>query len=98
VCPSVWGEAAGLVNLEAQAAGLPLIASAVGGIPEYMQDGRTGLLFPAADAAALADRVQRLADNPEECRDMGRRARDWMVENFSIPARLESYLDLYRAP
>src|SRR5262249_49879111 len=46
VCPSLWAEAAGLVNLEALGTGLPVLASRIGGIPEYVDDGVTGYLFP----------------------------------------------------
>ncbi len=98
VCPSTWAEAAGLVNIEAQACGLPVLASRVGGIPEYVMDGRTGLLFPPGDDAALAEAARRLMDDPERRRAMGRAARDLAVERFSAAARLGDYLDLYRSP
>jgi glycosyltransferase involved in cell wall biosynthesis len=98
VCPSRWAEAAGLVNLEAQACGLPVVASDVGGIPEYVADGRTGLLFPAGDHRCLAEHVGRLLADPEAARGMGREARQWVVEHFSAEARLGEYLDLYRCP
>ncbi len=96
VCPSRWGEAAGLVNLEAQATGLPVVASETGGVPEYVQDGRTGFLFPPGDAAALAQIVRLLADRPELRCTMGRAARRWAVDRFSVPARLDDFLELYR--
>jgi glycosyltransferase involved in cell wall biosynthesis len=95
VCPSRWAEAAGLVNIEAQACGLPVVAARIGGIPEYVADGRTGLLFPPEDHEALARSVLRLLDDRDECRAMGRRAREWAVEHFSPAARLEDFLDLY---
>jgi glycosyltransferase involved in cell wall biosynthesis len=98
VCPSRWAEAAGLVNLEAGACGLPVIASDIGGIPEYVADGRTGLLFPAGDHHRLAEHVGRLLADPEAACRMGREARQWVVEHFSAEARLEDYLDLYRCP
>jgi glycosyltransferase involved in cell wall biosynthesis len=95
VCPSLWAEAAGLVNLEAQACGLPVLASDIGGIPEYVADGRTGLLFPPGDADALAGQVRRLLD-PALRDALGRQARAVAVERFSVAARLHAYLDLYR--
>jgi glycosyltransferase involved in cell wall biosynthesis len=98
VCPSRWAEAAGLVNLEAQACGLPVVASDVGGIPEYVADGRTGLLFPAGDHRRLTERLGRLIADVGAARAMGLAARQWVVDRFSTDARLEEYLDLYRCP
>ena len=97
VCPSRWAEAAGLVNIEAQACGLPVLASRIGGIPEYVMDGRTGLLFPPGDDAALAAAARRLTDDPGRRRDMGRAARELAVGRFSAAARIGDYLDLYRS-
>jgi glycosyltransferase involved in cell wall biosynthesis len=96
VCPSVWAEAVGLVNMEAQACGLPVIASRVGGIPEYVEDGRTGLLFPPGDHEQLAAHLRRLYEDPSLLRDMGLAARDHAVRDFSPDARLEDYLAPYR--
>ncbi len=96
VCPSLWAEAAGLVNLEAQATGLPVLASRIGGIPEYIADGETGWLFPPGDARKLAELIDRLAGDPELCRTLGRQARLRAEQAFSIEARLEEYLNLYR--
>ena len=97
VCPSRWAEAAGLVNIEAQACGLPVLASRIGGIPEYVIDGRTGVLFAAGDHEELADAVRRLLDSPDRFRAMGREARELAVGQFSVAARLEDYLNLYRS-
>jgi glycosyltransferase involved in cell wall biosynthesis len=96
VCPSLWAEAAGLVNLEAQATALPVLASRVGGIPEYIQDGETGWLFEPGDEMKLAELINRMADDPASCARMGRQARLRAEERFSVAARLEEYLDLYR--
>jgi glycosyltransferase involved in cell wall biosynthesis len=96
VCPTL-AEAAGLVNIEAQACGLPVLASRVGGVPEYVMDGVSGVLFPPGDAEALAGAVRSLLDNPARCREMGRAARELAVERFSAPARLNEYLNLYRS-
>jgi glycosyltransferase involved in cell wall biosynthesis len=98
VCPTVWDEAAGLVILEALACGLPAIASAVGGIPEVVEDSKTGFLFAPGDDGELADRIRRLASDPGSYRQMGLAARAIVIERFSTQKRLEAYLDLYRYP
>ena len=64
VVPSLWEEAFGLAVVEAMAAGVPLVASRTGGIPELVDDGRTGLLVPPGDARALADALRLLLDHP----------------------------------
>jgi glycosyltransferase involved in cell wall biosynthesis len=96
VCPSLWAEAAGLVNLEAHACGLPVVASRVGGIPEYVVEGSTGLLFAPGDAVGLAECVRRLRDDPAGRERMARAARALAVGRFSPGSRLNDYLDLYR--
>ncbi len=96
VCPSRWAEAAGLVNLEAQACGVPMLASRIGGIPEYIAEGRSGWLFPPEDADALAGLVARLETDPALCRRMGEAARALALERFSPEVRLPELLDLYR--
>jgi glycosyltransferase involved in cell wall biosynthesis len=96
VCPSLWAEAAGLVNLEAQASGLPVIASNVGGIPEYVADGITGLLFPAGDARELAERVRCLLHDTPLCERLGKAARARVVKQFSPAARLDDMLAIYQ--
>lgn len=95
VCPSVWGEGAGLVNLEAQACGLPTVASDIGGIPELVIDGTTGFLFPPGDARALAERIDRIAGDPELHRRLGANARTRMIEHHSTESVITSYVDIY---
>jgi glycosyltransferase involved in cell wall biosynthesis len=95
-CPSLWAEAAGLVNVEALSAALPVVASRIGGIPEYVEDGRTGLLFPPGDHHALAGLLRRLHDEPQERRRLGEAARASAIERFSVPSKINDYLDLYR--
>ena len=98
VCPTLWAEAVGLVNLEALACGLPVIGSRTGGIPQFVKDGRTGFLFLPGDDAELADRIRRLATNLDERAWMGSEGRRLMVERFSTDKRVGAYLDLYRVP
>jgi glycosyltransferase involved in cell wall biosynthesis len=96
VCPSLWAEAAGLVNLEAAASGLPVIASRNGGIPEYVEDGRTGFLFLPGDHHELARCVQSLNEDSAMHQNMSAQARAWAVEKFSADSGVLEYLDLYR--
>jgi glycosyltransferase involved in cell wall biosynthesis len=96
VLPSRWQEAAGLVILEAQATGLPVVASRVGGIPEYVDEGRSGLLFAPEDARQLANHVRRLSVDTQLCRRLGQNARGLAQTRFSIECRLPEILDLYR--
>ena len=68
-------EAYGMAFLEAQAAGLPVIAGRTGGVPAVVRDGVSGLLTPIGDAAAFADAVARLLDDPAERARLGAQAR-----------------------
>jgi glycosyltransferase involved in cell wall biosynthesis len=96
VCPSRWAEAAGLVNLEALACGVPAVASNIGGIPEYVEDGETGLLFPPEDHAGLAACVRRLVEHPATHQRLRQQARARAVARFSVDSCIQDYLDLYR--
>jgi len=95
VCPSIWGEATGLVNLEALASELPVVASEIGGIPEFVENGRTGLLFPPGDHETLASQISRLVADPELHRKLSKAARVAAVEQFSIERRLPEYVRQY---
>jgi glycosyltransferase involved in cell wall biosynthesis len=96
VCPSLWAEAAGLVNLEASASGLPVIASRTGGISEYVEDGRTGFLFLPGDHHGLTRCVQSLYEDSAMHQKMSAEARTWAVEKFSADAGVLAYVNLYR--
>jgi len=75
IVPSVWPEPFGMTVSEAQNCGVPVIASAVGGIPEQVLDGQTGWLVPAADERALADRLAELLASGHRVRAMGQAGR-----------------------
>ncbi|MCZ6832117.1 MAG: glycosyltransferase [Acidobacteria bacterium] len=77
-------EGFGLVLAEAMASGRPVIASRAGGIPEVVDDGKTGLLVPPGDAPALAGALERLAGSPDELCAMGRRARQQAQVRFDV--------------
>ena len=100
LCPSVY-EPLGIVNLEAMACETAVVASDVGGIPEVVQDGETGLLvhYDAEDAAGferdIADRVNRLAADPELAARFGRAGRERAVTSFAWDAIAQQTVDLY---
>ncbi len=95
VCPSLWKEAAGLVILEAMACGLPVIGSAVGGIPEFIQPGQTGSLVPAGDPAALAAHIEQLCSSETKWKEMRAKARALAVSQFSHELRVSDAVALY---
>jgi peptidoglycan/xylan/chitin deacetylase (PgdA/CDA1 family) len=90
-------EASPNVIIEAMAAGLPVVASRVGGIPELVGDGVTGRLVPAADRQALADAVLDLLDHPERAEAFGRAARHRIEETYSFDRMVEQFEALYES-
>jgi starch synthase len=109
VCPSIY-EPLGIVNLEAMACETAVVATATGGIPEVVEDEVTGLLVPFDPvddpsrtprdperfARDIADRVNRLVDDPAEARRLGRAGRERAVSEFGWPAVAERVHALYR--
>jgi glycosyltransferase involved in cell wall biosynthesis len=81
--------------LEAMAAGLPVVAFAVGGNPEAVEGGRTGLLAPPRDAASLAAALCALLDEPERARAMGAAGRERAARDFSTGRMAAEYEALY---
>jgi glycosyltransferase involved in cell wall biosynthesis len=97
VCPSLWAEAAGLVNLEATSSGLPVIASRTGGISEYIENGRTGFLFLPGDHRELARLLLLVQKDPVLRREMGEQARAHAVDKFRADAAGCESVELYRS-
>ena len=88
-------EGLSIALLEACAAGLPVVASAVGGNPEIIEDGRTGLLFPSEDGAALEAALRRLLADHTLCAGLGRAARTWVEDHASLAAVRADYDAFY---
>jgi glycosyltransferase involved in cell wall biosynthesis len=86
---SHW-EGAPMAVIEAMAAHLPVVATAVGGVPELVVDGETGLLTPAGDEGALAAALAFLADRPEERRRFAEAAA-WRAARFDVGAMVDAY-------
>lgn len=81
--------------IEAMAAGCPVVATRVGGLPDLIQDHRTGRLVPPRDAAALASAVNDLLQNPATALAIGREARQSVRQQFSVQRLLGDMDDLY---
>lgn len=102
VCPSIY-EPLGIVNLEAMACGTAVVASNVGGIPEVVVDGETGVLVPydaaatAAFEADLAAAVNDVAADKERAAEFGRAGRERAIRDFSWATIAAQTVDIYRS-
>jgi glycosyltransferase involved in cell wall biosynthesis len=86
-------EGLGSAALAAMAAGVPVVASNVGGLPEAVEHERTGLLVSDGD---FATPIRRLLDHPDEATEMGRRGRERVEKNFTIDLMVEKTLAAYK--
>ena len=93
---SSYTEGLPVVLLETGAAGVPTVATSVGGIPEVIDDGQSGYLVAAGDGAALAERIIALLDNDLQRHAMGRAARERVRRDFSFEAMGRRYYELFR--
>jgi len=89
-------EGLGVSLLQAASAGVPIVASRAGGIPEAVREGENGLLVPPGDVAALRAAIGTLLDDPERRRALGAGGRALMAREFSIDAMVEGNLAVYR--
>ncbi len=92
---SSLNEGLGRVLLEAMAAGRPVVATKVGGVPEVVKDGITGILVPPSDPEEMSSAIMKILTNPEMADAMGEEGRKW-AERFDIQNAVETLESLYR--
>ena len=85
-CMPTLLEPFGIVYLEAMAAGLPIIATRIGAIPDFVRDGWNGWLVEPGDVDEIANAITRLFDDPEQCRIFGSRSYQLVHEKYNWPA------------
>jgi glycosyltransferase involved in cell wall biosynthesis len=90
-------EAFGLVALEAQGCGIPVIASDLPGVRTVIQDGKTGLLVKPNDKRALAQAIDEILRDPDRRRLMGERARQNVLERFTWSKHMEGLMGVYES-
>jgi len=95
VVPSVWLEHQPISVMEASFAATPTVAACIGGLPEMVHNGHTGLLFESGNVAELASRLQWCGDHPGELQRMGANARQFAQEHFSEKSNYEELMALY---
>lgn len=95
VFPSIWQEPFGLCLIEAMASATPVIASHVGGIPEFIKEQKTGLLVKPGDPEVLADAIEYLLDNDCERRRFGAEGRRAVEDSFSMELHAQNLMKIY---
>lgn len=96
VLPSEWYENNPRTILEAFALGKPVIGSRIGGIPELVKDGETGLTFETGSADDLRKKISYLINNPHKAVKMGKNARNFVVENFNSENHYQELMKIYQ--
>jgi len=94
--PALWPEPFGVVGIEAMAYGKPVVAFRTGGIPEWLEDGKTGFLIPPGDLMGLAGKIDFLLRNPALARQMGRKGRQRVEQQFTSRQYVPKLLEIYR--
>lgn len=96
VVPSRWPENTPAVILEAFAAGAPVVAARIGGVPEMLADGVEGVLFEPGDVRGLADILARLAGDARAARKLGAAGQERLARDFSFKDHIGRLLEIYR--
>lgn len=95
IIPSLY-EAFGQTALEAMACGTPIVGFDTGGIPDMVHPGKTGLLAKPQDSKDLAKQIQWMINHPDERRQMGMNARQFVEQEYTLEIQAEKYIDLYK--
>lgn len=96
IVPSEWYELFGQSVTESFALGTPVIGSETGGISELIEGGKTGYLFAPGDVEGLRSKIRLLLDNPARSAEMGRRAREFVEDNFNPREHYTKLMEIYR--
>lgn len=91
---SMYDESFGLISLEAMMASVPVVAFECGGIPEVVENGKTGIIVPVGDVEGMANAIKWLRDNKEEAKTMGEAGFKRYKERYSIEAMKNRYMQL----
>jgi len=89
-------EAFGRVVVEAQAAGVPVVATKVGGVIDIIEDGKNGLLVPPADSRSMAEAIMRIFKDTQFARELAQNAYAKVKEKYSVELMVKNTLDIYR--
>ncbi len=95
VLPSEWYENNPLTVIEAFTMSIPVIGSRIGGIPELVKDGVTGLTFEAGNSEDLAARIEYLMNNPDKIAEMGRNAKAYVKEELNSEKHYKKLMEIY---
>ena len=96
ILPSVCFETFPTAALEAMGHGIPVVGSNIGGIPEAVLDGKTGLLFEAGNSEQLAEKIQLLWDSPRFSAELGMQGREMVAKQYSAAAYYDSLIRAYK--
>ncbi len=96
VMPSLWGEPFGLVGVEALSLGLPVVAYGVGGIPEWLENGKSGFLVEAGRIDLLSENIGRLVRDQILSKQLGQAGKKIVAERFTFRQHLENLRKVYR--
>ena len=96
VMPSVWYEGFPGVVIEAMLSGKPVICSRIGGLPEIVEEGKTGLLFEPGNACDLTEKIRYLWERPELCQEMGNAGRAKVLNKYSPEIYYGRLMDVYK--